>query len=724
VYEAPNEREIGFRRRTGVGKSQFVNKEPMDDSTSQFLDNKMAYRAGQLFANDAQMETTREVNIVGDVGGGPPTLSRRERLQQEMVLEGKWQRPGSRRERLQQEMALNDASQRVERWKAIDENQRQFAEQREAVRDLHTTTGSQEAADMRGGKKGHDSFGGRYEVEYTTETTGLRGARAGGSLKQEDDRFGGRYEVEYTTETTGLRGARAGGSLKQEDDRFGGRYEVEYTTETTGLRGARAGGSLKQEDDRFGGRYEVEYTTETTGLRGARAGRSLKQEDDRFGGRYEVEYTTETTGLRAARAGGSQRQEDDRFGGRYEVEYTTETTGSRGARNRFGGRNEIESTRATTDLSAARDGGSQKQEDEELPAGLKEKMLANKMFVKSLHMFADGVAQPSGTRTMIDKKTEIKRLPQTEIVTSVSTASSARDMKKALLEESQQASRNEYEVSRTGSSLMRARQQRLQTKLREEAGIVEYDQDQQDQDQLGRKGQQREQNKMSRGGEIVEYRQEQVGTKGSEMGVYAGNWSEDDADLQQEDVQQEDDWSRTKRYKETDFMYDSDKSPRLYITKKMYYPSGHDWMDNMTTREVKLYMKKDEVEVEEECDEDYVQRRLAAAKTTKKKKEEYFVIENNWMDDMTREDVLYHREWNFSVSPKMARQGGEEVTVTRTLEGTAGAGVVEDSDVEGMLHTSKAVKSLMKHKMFVAAGKIFASDVGILDSKNDKKEKK
>merc|ERR1712137_725608 len=127
--------------------------------------------------------------------------------------------------------------------------------------------------------------------------------------------------------------------------------------------------------------------------------RGGKRGHDGFGGRYEVECTTETTGSRAAHAGGSQRQEDDRFGGRYEGEYTTETTGSRGARNRFGVRNEIESTRATTDLSAARAGGSQKQDDEELPAGLKEKMLANKMFVKSLHIFADGVAQPSGTRT-------------------------------------------------------------------------------------------------------------------------------------------------------------------------------------------------------------------------------------------------------------------------------------------------------------------------------------
>jgi len=329
------------------------------------------------------------------------------------------------------------------------------------------------------------------------------------------------------------------------------------------------------------------------------------------------------------------------------------------------------------------------------------------------------VAQPSGTRTMIDKKTEVKRLPQTEIVTSVSKASSARDMKKALLEESQQASRNEYEVSRTGSSLMRARQQRLQTKIREEAGIVEYDEDHQDQEQLGSKGQQREQNKLSRGGENIEYGQEQVYTKGSEMGVYAGNWSEDETEIQQE-VQQEDEWSRKKRYKENEFMYDSDKSPRLYITKKMYYPSGHDWMDNMTSREVILYTKKDEVEVEEEGDEDYVQRRLAAANATKKKKEEYFVIENNWMDDMTTEDVLYHR--NFSVSPKMARQGVEDGTMTRNLEGTASAGVVEDSDVEGMLHTSKAVKSLMKHKMFVAAGKIFASDVGILKNEGDSKK--
>jgi len=301
-------------------------------------------------------------------------------------------------------------------------------------------------------------------------------------------------------------------------------------------------------------------------------------------------------------------------------------------------------------------------------------------------------------------------------------------MKKALLEESQQASRNEYDVSRTGSSPMRARQQRLQNKMRQEVGIVEYDQDQQNQDQLGSKGQQRKQNKTSRGGESLEYAQGQVGTKGSEMGVCAGNWSEDDADLQQ------DDWSKKRRYKATDFMYDSDNSPRLYMTKKMYYPTGHDWMDNMTSREVVIYTKKDEVEVEEEGDDeveeddddDYVQRRLASPSAIKKKQGENFVIENNWMDDMTTEDVIYHRK--LSASPKWARQGVEEVTMTRTLEGKAGPGAVEDSDAEGMLHTRKEIKSLMKHKMFVAAGNIFADDVGIVkneeDSKNNKKEKK
>jgi len=295
-------------------------------------------------------------------------------------------------------------------------------------------------------------------------------------------------------------------------------------------------------------------------------------------------------------------------------------------------------------------------------------------------------------------------------------------MKKALLEESQQALRNEYDAPRTGSSLMRARQQRLQSKIRQDAGIVEYDQDRQDQDQLGSKGQQRELNKKSQKEEVIEYSQERVGTKSSEMGVRAGNWSEDDVDLQQED-----DWSRKKRYKEASFMYDSDKSPRLYITKKMYYPKGHDWMDNMTSREVNIYTKKEKVEVEEDSDGDYVHRRLAAARLAaaksqrdlaapkspkKKKKDEYIMIQNNWMDDMTREDVLYHR--NFSPTTKWVNQGGEEVTLTRTLEGTAGAGLVSDSDVEGMLHTHKDVKSLMKHKMFVAAGKIFAGDVGIL----------
>merc|ERR1712107_498494 len=193
---------------------------------------------------------------------------------------------------------------------------------------------------------------------------------------------------------------------------------------------------------------------------------------------------------------------------------------------------------------------------------------------------------------------------------------------------------------------------------------------------------------------------------------------------------------------EPDFMHNADKSPRLYITKKMDYRTGHDWMDNMTSHENIFYgkkdevkvedvkkdkvevedskkdkvevedSKKDEVEVEEEGGEDYVQRRLAAAKSPKKRKEGYFQIQTDWMDDMTIEDGIYHR--NFSASPKRVRPVGEEATVTRNLEGTAGAGVVSDSDVEGMLFTRRDVKSLMMHKMFVAACNTFAGDVGIV----------
>merc|ERR1712064_66392 len=79
--------------------------------------------------------------------------------------------------------------------------------------------------------------------------------------------------------------------------------------------------------------------------------------------------------------------------------------------------------------------------------------------------------------TMIDKRNEVRRLPRSEMTSNVATASSARDMKRALLEESQQL-RGDNDTSRSGSTLMRARQQRQQGRLRQEGWTVEYDEDQ------------------------------------------------------------------------------------------------------------------------------------------------------------------------------------------------------------------------------------------------------
>merc|ERR1712064_71974 len=79
--------------------------------------------------------------------------------------------------------------------------------------------------------------------------------------------------------------------------------------------------------------------------------------------------------------------------------------------------------------------------------------------------------------TMIDKRNEVRRLPRSEMTSNVATASSARDMKRALLEESQQL-RGDYDTSRSGSTLMRARQQRQQGKMRQDGGTAEYEQDQ------------------------------------------------------------------------------------------------------------------------------------------------------------------------------------------------------------------------------------------------------
>merc|ERR1712137_1441176 len=105
-----------------------------------------------------------------------------------------------------------------------------------------------------------------------------------------------------------------------------------------------------------------------------------------------------------------------------------------------------------------------------------------------------------------------------------------------------------------------------------------------------------------------------------------------------------------------------------------------------------LYQKK-EVEVEADSD------RPRHYKSMKKKGG--IVQENNWMDALTTDRVIYHKS---SPSPERTLE------VTETLKV---AEVNEDDDVTGMLHTTKEVSMLRKHDMFVAAGAMFAADVGI-----------
>merc|ERR1712007_86980 len=139
---------------------------------------------------------------------------------------------------------------------------------------------------------------------------------------------------------------------------------------------------------------------------------------------------------------------------------------------------------------------------------------------------------------------------------------------------------------------------------------------------------------------------------------------------------------------------------------------GNDWMEDMTQREDVIYRKK---QVEEEAD-------FVKPRHFKSMRKKGFVNENNWMDDFTTDRVIYHRA---SPSPERTLE------VTETLKAVE---VEEDSDdVEGMVQTVKQKLSLLKkHDMFVAAGAIFAADVGIQkvneeevveDAQHSKKEK-
>jgi len=114
----------------------------------------------------------------------------------------------------------------------------------------------------------------------------------------------------------------------------------------------------------------------------------------------------------------------------------------------------------------------------------------------------------------------------------------------------------------------------------------------------------------------------------------------------------------------------------------------------MTQREDVIYNKK---QVEEE-EADFVKPRHF--KSMRKKG---FVDENNWMDALTTDHFIYH---NTSPPPERTLE------VTETLKAVQ---VEEDSDdVEGMMQTVKQkLSTLKKHDMFVAAGAIFAADVGI-----------
>jgi len=169
-------------------------------------------------------------------------------------------------------------------------------------------------------------------------------------------------------------------------------------------------------------------------------------------------------------------------------------------------------------------------------------------------------------------------LPRSEMTSNVATASSARDMKRALLEESQQL-RGDYDTSRSGSTLMRARQQRQQGRLRQDGWTAEYDEDQ----VLSRRQQNKsQQSKMRRDGGMAEYEQDQLGSKErnklreNAWAVRAGDWFANDVGL-----------SPTKQ-NEYGYSDDSDTSPRRYRKNKMR-GEGHDWMEEMTTREVVIW---------------------------------------------------------------------------------------------------------------------------------------
>lgn len=611
VDEAPGKREIGFRKRADVvGKSQ--DQEPLDEHSKDFLQNKMAVKAGLLFAN---LTGTNMNEASGDTGGG--SLAR------------------SRRERLQNEMAYSDVSQRVDRLKSIEGNQRR--------RDLYDDDDAPTRRDI----------GLNRHIQSTTRSQS----------------------------TTRLQGK----------DSYGG--------------------------DDF------------------QSTRAIKGKDS-YGG-------------------------DD-----------------------------FRSTRTITSVKTTREGGSRKEEDEDIPPALKEKMMKNKMFLRSIHMFAGDVAEPSDTRTMIDKRNEVRRLPRNEMTSNVATASSARDMKRALLEESQQV-RGEYDTSRSGSTLMRARQQRQQGRLRQEGWTAEYDEDQ----VLSRRQQNKtQQNKMRRDGGMAEYDQDQLSGKErnklreNAWAVRAGDWFANDVGL-----------SPTKQ-NEFGYSDDSDTSPRRYRKNKMR-GEGHDWMEEMTTREVVIWgarkggesaapaaARSRSLGVEDEYgraprystktrttmmedDDDFgrPQRSSTRTKTTVYEVEDEYVRpprystnkttyelveddfsrpprystkikmydedldgfgkKSSWMDDMTTDNFItyIHTPSPKRVHPVHQVVGGTELTgANRGIDGQANgtlkknvgaksdAGVEEESDdVEGMLHTAKEVKALKMNKMFMTAGEAFADDVGI-----------
>merc|ERR1712007_212732 len=353
------------------------------------------------------------------------------------------------------------------------------------------------------------------------------------------------------------------------------------------------------------------------------------------------------------------------------------------------------------------------------------------------------------------------------MTSNVATASSARDMKRALLEESQQM-RNEQDTSRQGSTLMRARQQRQQGRLRQEGWTVDYDDDQ----VLSRRQQNKtQQNKMRQDRGIAEYDQDQLGSKErnklreNAWAVRAGDWFANDVGL-----------SPTKQNE--GYSDDSDTSPRRYRTKKMR-GEGHDWMEEMTTREVVIWgarkggesaapaaTRSRSLEVEDdfvrpprystktkttmgEVEDDFVRppRYSTKTKTTMDEVEDdfsrpprystkvklydedldgVFGKKSSWMDDMTTDNFITYIH---TPSPKRVHHvvgeleltaanrgldGQANGTLKKNVGGKSDAGFEEDSDdVEGMLHTAKEVKALKMNKMFMAAGDAFADDVGI-----------